>query len=118
MDGLAQRLYKAHVLKLEAYRDRMFTTPLAAKTDAHRLKELEKRFHCADFHLTDIKNGLRYKVGYDPHTEKIKSEFPFPQIRCLEEDKYYPPFFCFPRPFKLEISTATGVIRDITYFFN
>ena len=95
----------------------MFTTPLAVKTDALKLKTLEKRFYCADFYLTDIKNGLRYKVAYDPYTEGFESEFPFPQIRRLE-DKYHPPFFHFPRPMKLEVATVTGVKRDITYFFD
>ena len=111
-----EQLNKAHALELKAYSDRMFNTPLVAKTDAHRLKELEKRFHCADFYLTDIQRGLRYKVAYDPYTEGFESEFPFPQIRRVE-DTYYPRFFTFPRPFKLEITTATGTKKDITYFF-
>ena len=111
-------LYKKHEQELKNYLETMFNTPLYAKTDALRLKELEKRFHCADFYLTDIKKGLCYKVGYDPFTEEYESEFPFPQIRRLEEDKYYPAFFHFPRPMKLEVATVTGVEKDITYFFD
>ena len=108
--------FQEHQEKLKNYTERMLITPLAAKTDAQKLKELEKRFYCADFYLTDMKNGLRYKVAYDPFTEEYESEFPFPQIRRVE-DKFHPAFFNFPRPMKLEISTVTGLTRDITYFF-
>jgi hypothetical protein len=93
--------------------------PLEAKTDALKLKELTKRFPFASFHVTDIKKGLYYKVDFNhasvdwmPEMLWYKDHFSW-----FEEYDNGSPFYYFPRPFKIEITTGSGIKKDITYFF-
>jgi len=94
------------------------TTPLEAEGDVLKLKELTKRFPFADFHVTDIEKGLYYKVAYNQSSLDW-----FPEMLWYDnhfswsEEDNGTPFFYFPRPCKIEITTWTGLKKDITYLF-
>ncbi len=91
-----------------------FATPLTAYGDAEKLKELTFRFPLADFHVTNIKTGVIYKVTYDgsPPGHVCTG------IKWYKEDGARG--FCayLPRPFKVEITVGKYVKKDITYFFD
>jgi hypothetical protein len=57
----ARRIQMA--LNREKVLEEKLSTPLTAETDALKLKELTKRFPFADFHVTDHKLGLYYRVA-------------------------------------------------------
>ena len=97
------------------------TKPLSpeATTDALKLKELRKRFPFADFHVTDPTMGLYYKVDFNntsvdwmPEMLWYKSTFSW-----FEDHDNGTPFYYFPRPCKIEITTG-GFTKDVTHLFN
>ena len=93
--------------------------PLEAEGDVLKLKELTKRFPFADFHVTDIKKGLHYKVAYNQSSLDWMPEMLWykDHFSWFEERDNGTPFFYFPRPCKIEITTGSGIKKDITYFF-
>jgi hypothetical protein len=106
-------------LNRENVLEQKLTTPLTAKTDALKLKELTKRFPFADFHITDHKLGLYYKIAFNyagldsmPEMLWYKTQFSW-----FEERDNGTPFYYFPRPFKIEITTG-GFKKDVTHLFD
>ena len=116
---MAEERRKQMALNREKVLEEKLTTPLTAETDALKLKELTKRFPFADFHVTDHKLGLYYRVefnngGLDWMPEMLWYKN---QASWFEERDNGTPFFYFPRPFKLEITTG-GFKKDVTHLFN
>ena len=112
----------ARELNREKVLEQKLTTPLTAETDALKLKELTKRFPFADFHVTDHKLGLYYRVAFNHASVDWMPEMLWykdqDQVSWL--DREYDngtPFFYFPRPCKIEITTG-GFKKDITHLFN
>jgi hypothetical protein len=106
-------------LNREKVLEQKLTTPLTAEGDVLKLKELTKRFPFADFHVTDHKLALYYRVAYNdasvdwmPEMLWYKTTFSW-----FEERDNGTPFFYFPRPCKIEITTG-GFTKDVTHFFN
>lgn len=95
------------------------STPLEANTDALKLKELTKRFPFADFHVTDIKKDLYYRVAYNQSSLDWYPEMLWynDHFSWFEEYDNGTRFFYFPRPCKIEITTGSGIKKDITYLF-
>ena len=95
------------------------STPLEANTDALKLKELTKRFPFADFHVTDIKKDLYYRVAYNQSSLDSYPEMLWynDHFSWFEEYDNGTRFFYFPRPCKIEITTGSGIKKDITYLF-
>ena len=95
------------------------TTPLTAEGDVLKLKELTKRFPCADFHVTDHKLGLYYRVAYNYASLDWMPEMLWykTQSSWFEERDNGTPFYYFPRPCKIEITTG-GFTKDITHLFD
>ena len=106
-------------LNREKALEQKLTMPLTAETDALKLKELTKRFPFADFHVTDHKLGLYYRVAYNHASLDWMPEMLWykNQTSWFEERYNGTPFFYFPRQCKIEITTG-GFTKDITHFFN
>ena len=109
-------------LNREKVLQQKLTTPLTAKTDALKLKELTKRFPFADFHVTDPKLGLYYKVAFKFPYYAMDDWMPEmlwykTQSSWFEERDYGTPFYYFPRPCKIEITTG-GFKKDVTHLFD
>jgi len=85
-----------------------------ANTDALKLKELSVRFRFADFHVTDPTRGLYYKIEVDDANFDRE-----PVIYYFADDGRSFPCACFPRPFKIELTTGTAhnIKKDVTHFF-
>jgi len=114
-------------LNREKVLEEKLSTPLTAETDALKLKELTKRFPFADFHVTDHKLGLYYRVAFkfpryaggmedsSPEMLWYKNQ---DQVSWLNsEHDNGTPFYYFPRPCKIEITTG-GFTKDITHMFD
>jgi hypothetical protein len=86
-----------------------------ANTDALKLKELSVRFRFADFHVTDPTRGLYYKIEVDDANFDRE-----PVIYYFADDGRSFPCACFPRPFKIELTTGTAhnIKKDVTHFFD
>ena len=125
LGGLKEELHRAEerrkqmALNRQKALEEKLTTPLTAETDALKLKELTKRFPFADFHVTDHKLGLYYKVEFNnggldwmPEMLWYKSTFSW-----FEDHDNGTPFYYFPRPCKIEITTG-GFTKDVTHLFN
>jgi hypothetical protein len=90
-----------------------FNMPLTTHSDAEKLKELAKRFRCAEFHVTNTVTGGYYRVISDgspmgdPRAGII--EFYSDAVRMGTN---------FPRPFKIHITLCSGLNKDITYLFD
>lgn len=86
-----------------------------ANTDALKLKELSVRFRFGLFHVTDHARALYYKVEVDDANFDRE-----PVIYYFADDGRSFPCACFPRPFKIELTTGTAhnIKKDITHFFN
>ena len=118
---------RARELNREKVLEQRLTTPLTAETDALKLKELTKRFPFADFHVTDPKLGLYYKVEFNFPNYVMASMNLMPemlwyknqdQVSWLDrEHDNGTPFFYFPRPCKIEITTG-GFKKDVSHLFN
>ena len=100
------------------------TTPLTAETDALKLKELTKRFPFADFHVTDPKLGLYYRVAFKFPRYACDIVYMMPEMlwyktqsSWFEERDNGTPFYYFPRPCKIEITTG-GFTKDVTHLFD
>jgi hypothetical protein len=116
----AQERHIQMALNREKMLEQKLTTPLTAETDALKLKELTKRFPFADFHVTDHKLGLYYRVAFKfPRYEELMPEMLWykTQSSWFEERDNGTPFYDFPRPCKIEI-TPGGFTKDITHLFN
>lgn len=105
-------------LNREKVLQQKLSTPLRAKTDALKLKELTKRFPFADFHVTDHKLGLYYKIEFNYASVDWMPEMLWykTQSSWFEERDYGTPFYYFPRPCKIEITTG-GFKEDVTHLF-
>ena len=105
-------------LKRENVLEQKLTTPRTAEGDVLKLKELTKRFPCADFHVTDHKLGLYYRVAYNYASLDWMPEMLWykTQSSWFEERDNGTPFFYFPRPCKIDITTG-GFTKDITHLF-
>jgi hypothetical protein len=92
--------------------DEKFNTPLEAKTDALKLKELTARFPFAKFYVTDTEKDLYYRVEFNHAGVDWMPEM-------LWYKDYYTsyPFYYFPRSSKIEITLSSGEKKDITYLF-
>ena len=114
-----------HTLSSQEWRERLiafcqenvtvnFATPLTAYGDAEKLKELTFRFPLADFHVTNIKTGVTYKITYEgsPPDEVCTG------IKWYRDDGARGQCAYLPRPMKVEITVGNYVKKDITYFFD
>jgi len=104
-------------LRFQKDLEKKSTKPLSpeATTDALKMKELTERFRFADFHVTDPTKGLYYKVEFDEDgIDKC------PTIYYYDDDGRSYPCSCFPRPFKIEVTTGTAhnIKKDLTHFFD
>ena len=111
-------------LNREKVLEQKLTMPLTAETDALKLKELTKRFPFADFHVTDHKLGLYYRVAFKFPRYACDIVYMMPEMlwyktqsSWFEERDNGTPFYYFPRPCKIEITTG-GFTKDVTHFFN
>lgn len=106
-------------LNRENVLEQKLTTPLTAEGDVLKLKELTKRFPFADFHVTDHKLGLYYRVAYNYASLDWMPEMLWykTQSSWFEERDNGTPFYYFPRPCKIEITTG-GFTKDITHMFD
>jgi hypothetical protein len=111
-------------LNREKVLEQKLTTPLTAETDALKLKELTKRFPCADFHVTDHKLGLYYRVAFHFPRYACDIVYMMPEMlwyktqsSWFEERDNGTPFYYFPRPCKIEITTG-GFTKDVTHLFD
>ena len=111
-------------LNREKMLEQKLTTPLTAETDALKLKELTKRFPCADFHVTDHKLGLYYRVAFKFPRYACDIVYMMPEMlwyktqsSWFEERDNGTPFYYFPRPCKIEITTG-GFTKDVTHLFD
>jgi hypothetical protein len=116
----ANERYNRMDLNRQKALDTKLSMPLEAKTDALKLKELTKRFPFADFHVTDIKMDLYYKVSYNHSSVDWMPEMLWYKNHTswFEEEDYGSPFYYFPRPCKITITLHNGDKKDITYFFD
>jgi hypothetical protein len=121
----AQERHIQMALNREKMLEQKLTTPLTAETDALKLKELTKRFPCADFHVTDPKLGLYYRVAFKFPRYACDIVYMMPEMlwyktqsvaSWFEERDNGTPFYYFPRPCKIEITTG-GFTKDITHLF-
>jgi hypothetical protein len=109
----------ARELNREKMLQQKLSTPLTAETDALKLKELTKRFPFADFHVTDHKLGLYYRVEFNHAAVDWMPEMLWykNQSSWLHRERDNgTPFYYFPRPCKIEITTG-GFTKDITHLF-
>ena len=111
-------------LNREKVLEQKLTTPLTAETDALKLKELTKRFPFADFHVTDHKLGLYYRVAFKFPRYACDIVYMMPEMlwyktqsSWFEERDNGTPFYYFPRPCKIEITTG-GFTKDVTHLFD
>jgi hypothetical protein len=106
-------------LNREKVLEQKLTIPLTAEGDVLKLKELTKRFPFADFHVIDLLKGSYYRVAYNDASVDWMPEMLWykNQASWFEEADNGSPFYYFPRPFKIEITTG-GIKKDITHFFN
>lgn len=100
-------------INLDLKRQERYSTPLEAKTDALKLKELTARFPFAKFYVTDTEKDLYYRVEFNHAGVDW-----MPEMLWYEDYYTARPFYYFPRPFKIEITTWSGVKKDITYLID
>jgi hypothetical protein len=87
------------------------TTPLTAKTDAGKLKELAERFPFTDFHLTNETSDATFKIAYDYTSASVGWYRDGVGLLFSSQRN-------FPRPCKIMMTSCSGFKKNVSHLFN